>query len=277
MIIVKDLIGGNKPEPILIHYNGDLAVDSVTRRYAGSLVKLMDIDDADHGWFYTYGGLATALENTVGILAEDQALTGNYLPDDADYGMGTKLMYPIFPSTVIRGEYARADKAGTASTDTGATVVAGATTFTAAATGTADYTIGGWIYMIDGSAAGELHYVTDDDGGGTVTVATAFTNAVAATDTFLFIWPSCTNHVRWDGTYSNLMSEIDSSACVKNIQGLMSWIQAPGIALQPLSRDLHDGLVVAGAKFFHDFVFCGATDAASTLVSLAWTRGQAAA
>lgn len=274
---VKDLIGGNKPEPILIHYNGTLAADSVTLRYAGSFVKLMDIDDVDHGWFFTWAGLATAMENVVGILAEDQPITGNYLPDATSLGMGTKLMYPIFPSTVIRGEYARADKAGTANTDTGATAVAGATTFTAAATGTADYIIGGWIYMVTGAAAGELHYVTDDDGSGAVTVATAFTNAVAATDTFLFIWPSCTNHVRWDATYSNLMSEIDSSACVKAVQGFMHYIQAPGVPLQPLSRDLHDGLVITDARFFHDFVYTGATDAASGLTSLVTIRGQAAA
>jgi hypothetical protein len=274
---VKDLIGGNKPEPILIHYNGDLAVSSVTKRYAGSFVKLMDIDDADNGWFFTFGGLATALENTVGILAEDQPITGNYLPNNATLGMGTKLMYPIFPSTVIRAEYARADKAGTANTDTGATCAAGSAAFTAAATGTADYTIGGWIYMVTGAAAGELHYVLDDDGAGAVTLATAMTNAVVAADTFLFIWPSCTNHVRWDGTYSGLMSEIDSSACVKNIQGFMHYITSPGVPLQPLSRDLHDGLVVTDARFFHDFVYTGATDAASGLTSLVTIRGQAAA
>lgn len=277
MQVVKDLIGGNKPESILIHYNGDLDVDSVTRRYAGSFVKLMDIDNVDNGWFFTFGGLATALENTVGILAEDQTTSGNYLPNDADYGMATKLMYPIFPSTVIRAEYGRTDAAGTANTDTGATATAGSTTFTAAATGTADYTIGGWIYMVTGSAAGELHYVTDDDGSGAVTVATAFTNAVGATDTFLFIWPSSTNHCRWNATYTGFISEIDSSACVKNIQGLMHYISAPGVALEPLDRNKHDGLVIKNAKFFHDFTFCGATDAASTLVSLAWTRGQAAA
>lgn len=277
MQVVKDLIGGNKPEPILIHYNGDLAVDSVTRRYGGSFVKLMDIDDVDHGWFFTFGGLATALENTVGILAEDQPTSGNYLPDDADYGMATRLMYPIFPSTIIRAEYGRYDAAGTDNTDTGATGTAGSTTLTAAATGTADYIIGGWVYFVTGSNAGYLHYVTDDDGSGAVTLATALVNDVVATDTFLFVWPSSTNHVRWNATYTGLMSEIDSSACVKNIQGWMHWIQSPGVPLQPLSRDLHDGQKIADARFFHDFTFTGATDAASTLISLVTIRGQAAA
>jgi len=276
MIIVKDLIGGNKPEPILIHYNGTLDADSVTLRYAGSFVKLMDIDDVDNGWFFTFGGLVTALENTVGILAEEQEITLNYLPNSATAGMSTRLMYPIFPSTVLRAEYTRTDAAGTANTDTGASASAAGTTFTAAATGTADYTIGGWIYMVTGAAAGELHYVTDDNGSGAVTTS-AWTNAVVAADTFLFIWPSCSNHVRWNATYTGFISEIDSSACVKNIQGIMTHIQSPGIPLQPLDKDLHDGLVISNARFFHDFIFCGATDAASTLVSLAWTRGQAAA
>lgn len=277
MDVIKDLIGGNKPEPIDIHYNGDLAADSVTKRYKGSFVKLMDIDDVNNGWFYTFGGLDTALENTVGILAEDQPITGNYLPNTTTYGMATRKMIPIFPTTVLRAEYGQTDAAGTATTDTGATATAASTTFTAAATGTADYTIGGWIYMVTGAAAGELHYVTDDDGSGAVTVATAFTKAVGATDTFLFIWPSCTNHVRWNATYTGFISEIDSSACVKNIQGIMHYIKAPGINLQPLDRNKHDGLTISNARFYHDFIFCGATDAASTLVSLAWIRGQAAA
>jgi len=277
MEVVKDLIGGNKPEPIDIHYNGTLAADSVTKRYAGSFVKLMDINDVDHGWFFTWAGDTTAMENTIGILAEDQGTTGNYLPDNADYGMAIKKMYPIFPSTVIRGEYVRADKAGTAATDTGATATAGSTTFTAAATGTADYNIGGWIYMVTGAAAGELHYVTDDDGSGAITVATAFTNAVEATDTFLFIRHSCTNHIAYDGTYSGIKSEIDDSAALKHIQGLMHYIKAPGIPLQPLARDKHDGLVIANAKFYHDFLWVGLADLAGSTPALVHIRGQAAA
>lgn len=275
--IVKDLLGGNKPETIDIFYNGDLAVDSVTRRYAGSFVKRMDIDDVDHGWFYTFGGLATAMENVVGILAEDQGLTGNYLPDDASFGMALKKMYPVFPSSVIRGEYARADSAGTATTDTGATAAAGGTTFTAATTGTADYIIGGWIYMLTGDAAGELHYVTDDDGAGTVTVATAFTNAVVAADTFLFISPAASDFFRINATYTGFISEIDTDACQHYFLGFMHYIQSPGVALQPLQRNLHDGLIITDARFFHDVVFTGATDAASTLVTNSLIRGITAA
>ena len=276
MIIVKDLIGGNKPEPILIHYNGTLDADSVTKRYAGSFVKQMDLNDIDNGLFFTFGGLASAMENTVGILAEDQPITGNYLPNATALGMTTRLMYPIFPSTVLRGEYSRTDKAGAANTDTGAIATAAATKFTAAATGTADRTIGGWIYMVTGAAAGELHYVTDDDGSGVITTS-AWANAVVATDTFLFIWPACSNYILYDATYSGLKSEIDDSACVKHIQGIMTYIQAPGIPLQPLARDLHDALVVANARFFHDFVWCGLGDLGASGVALNWVRNQTAA
>lgn len=276
--IVRDLLaGGNGPPALDLFYNGTVDAESVTKRYKGSWVKLMDIDDVDHGWWFTWGGGATALENTFGILGEDQPATGNYWADSTTYGMVTRKIYPVFPTTVIRGEYGQYDDAGTDNTDTGATATAASTTFTAAATGTADYIIGGWIYMVDGSAAGELHYVTDDDGSGAVTVATAFKSAVAATDKFLFIWPAATNHVRWNATYSGLMSEIDSTACTKHIQGLMHYIQAPGIPLQPLMRDKHDGLVISNARFYHDFLFTGVTDLASGSVGLVTIHGQAAA
>lgn len=277
MQVIKDLIGGNKPEPVLIHYNGDLAADSTTRRYAGSFVKRMDINDVDHGYFYTFGGLATAMENTVGILAEDQGTSGNYLPDDATYGMATKLMYPIYPSTILRGEYGQTDAAGADNTDTGATGTAGSTTFTAAATGTADRIIGGWIYMVTGDNAGYLHYVTDDDGSGAVTLATALANDVAAGDTFLFIAPSSSPYFRINATYTGFHSEIDDSACQSYFLGIMHYISSPGVALQPLDRDKHDGKQVNNARFYHDVVFTGATDAAGGLVTNSWIRGITAA
>jgi hypothetical protein len=276
--IVKDLLGGgSKPATIDIFYNGDLAAASTTRRYAGSFVKRMDIDDVDHGWFYTFAGLATAMENVVGILAEDQGITDNYLPDDATYGMKMRKMYPVFPSSVIRGEYGRYDAAGTANTDTGATCAAGSPAFVAASTGTADYINGGWIYMVDGAAAGELHYVLDDDGAGNVTLATAMTNAVVAADTFLFISPAASDFFRINATYTGFLSEIDTDACQHYFLGLMHYIQAPGVALQPLQRNLHDGQIIANARFFHDVIFTGATDAASALTTSALIRGIAAA
>ena len=102
MDVIKDNIGGNKPEPIDIHYNGTLDADSVTLRYRGSFVKLMDITDVDDGQFFTFGGLTTPLENTVGILAEDQPITGNELPNTGTNGATIRKMIPIYPSTILR-------------------------------------------------------------------------------------------------------------------------------------------------------------------------------
>jgi hypothetical protein len=275
--IVRDLMVGAGPPPIEVHYNGEVGADSTTLRYPGSLVKVMDIDDVDNGVFFTFGGAATALENLAGILAEEQPTTGNYLPNDASFGMVTRKMYPIFPSSVIRGEYARNDAAGTTNLDTGATADAASTTLTAAATGTADYTIGGWVYFTNGANASYLHYITDDDGAGSVTLASATSGAVVAGDDFIVVNPSATRGVRFNATYTGLLSEIDSDSWVMCVQGIMTHITAPGMPLQPLSRDLHDGKMIPNARFFHDFVFTGTGDVASTVPALVWTRGIAAA
>ena len=72
MKVIFDLLSGSKPAPIPLWYNGDLAVDSTTKRYKGSLVKMMDYDDVDHGKFFTFAGLSTAMENVSGILEEEQ-------------------------------------------------------------------------------------------------------------------------------------------------------------------------------------------------------------
>lgn len=278
MDIVRDLLtGGQCPPPIEIHYNGDLAADSTTKRYAGSLVKIVDINDVDHGIFYTFGGLSTALENIAGILAEEQGTSGNYLPDDDDYGMQVRKMYPLFPSSVIRAEYGQTDAAGTDSTDTGASGSAGSTTFTAGSGGTADYLIGGWIYMVDGSNAGYLHYVKNDDGSGAITLTTALVNAVSSGDKFLFINPAPARGVDFNATYTGLKSEIDSDNWHMTIQGIMTYIKAPGVALQRLDRDKHDGLKIDNARFYHDFVFTGVGDVADGGPNLVWTRNLAAA
>ncbi|MHC4585989.1 MAG: hypothetical protein ACYS3N_15785 [Planctomycetota bacterium] len=277
MRIVRDLMVGSGPPPIEVHYNGTIDADSVTLRYKGSLVKVMDINDVDNGYFFTFGGSTTALENIAGILAEDQPITGNYLPNDTDYGITTRKMWPIFPSSVIRAEYARTDKAGTATLDTGATAAAGSTTFTAAATGTADYTIGGWLYFTNGANADYLHYIIDDDGSGAITLATATTGAVVATDDFIVVNPACTRGLDFNATYTGLLSEIDSDSWHLCVQGIMTHISAPGLPLQPLSRDVHDGRQIANARFYHDFVFTGGGDVAGSTPNLVWTRGIAAA
>jgi hypothetical protein len=252
--IIKDLVGGSKPQPMDLPYNGSLAADNTTTRYKGSLVKLMDIDDIDHGAFLTFAGLTTALENMFGILEEE--VTDGYLFDDATYGFKRYKITPIFPSSVIRGEYGRADAAGTANYDTGATASAAGTTLTISVT-TADRDIGGWVYMINGANAGFLSYVTNNTTAA-LTTATAFPKAVVATDDFLFIQPPNDRLFLINATYTGFTSEVDDGARTCSVAlGLDHYISAPGIGLQKLDRNLHDGIIVSNARFYHDFVFTG--------------------
>lgn len=252
MKVIRDLLGGGKPSAIEVPYNGDLAADSVTVRYKGSLAKIMDFDDIDNGVFHTFAGLATEMENFTGVLEEEQGITGNYLLNDASYGMQRRKITPCFPSTIIRGEYSQADAAGTANYDTGASCSAASATFTPAALTTADYMIGSWIYMINGSAAGELHFVLDDDATD-LTFATACTGAVAAGDDFLVIEKAACRLLDFDGTFTGLKSETDSGAKGNAVVGIDHYISAPGIPFQKLDRNKHDGIVIANAKFYHDF------------------------
>jgi len=254
MRIVRNLIGGGaKPPALDVLYNGDLAVDSVTKRYKGSLVKQMDFDDLDKGQFFTFAGLATAMENVFGILEEDQALTGNYLPDDATYGMQRKKVTPLVPGSVVRAEYAQADLAGTATYDTGATGSAASSTFTAGALTTADTLIGGWIYFLNGNNADYLHYISDNNTTAAV-LATALTYDVVATDDFLVIEAANTRMVDFDALYVNIKSETDDGAKGDAIVGLNTFVSAPGVNMQYLDRDKHDGVKIANAKFYHEFM-----------------------
>jgi len=268
MQVVRDLIGGGKPMPIEMFYNGDLAADSTTKRYKGSIAKLMDFDDVDHGGFATYGLLTTAMENVIGLLEEEHGTSGNYLPDDASYGMQVRKITPCFPSTVVMAEYARSGPDGTALTDTGATCSAASATFTID-TDTADEWIGGWVYMLTGAAAGELHYITDSAANTSATFATACTNAVVSADTFLAIGKANCREVLFDAnTATCLTSEIAYDLHVHRVVGIMHYIEAPGINFQRLDRDKHDGLVIPNARFYHTF----------TLSALnAWANGYVAA
>ena len=277
MEIVKDLLGGSKPQSIEVHYNGTIDADSVTKRYKGSLVKMVDINDADEGYFFTWGGGTTALENIAGILEEEQEITGNYLPTHATLGQRTRKVLPIFPSTIIRAEYGIYDAAGGVAYATGHAGSAGNTTFEPSAMGTADYMTGGWFYCINGSNAGYLHYIETDDGSSCTVLGTALANAVVAADDILVIQPSCTRGLDFDDTYTGLKSEFDSGSWHLCVQGLMTYIRAPGVAMQKLDRNKHDGKKISNAKFFHDFVFTGGGDVAGGTPNLIWTRGTAAA
>lgn len=247
----KDLLGGTLPPPIELPYNGDLAVDSVTKRYKGSFVKFMDYDDVDHGTFCTFAGLTTEMENFMGILMEEQGITDNYLPDDASYSCRTRKITPCFPSTVILGEYAQIDAAGTATTDTAGTADAASATFTITIT-TADTFMGGWIYFTNGSNANKLHYALDNSTT-TITFATVTTGAVVAADDFLAINPPMARLFDLNATLTGITSEVDNNARSIKVMGLMTYITDVGIPFQPLNRDKHDGLILKNPRFYHAF------------------------
>ena len=270
MFIVRDLCGGSAPVPIEVYYNGDVAGDSTTKRYKGSLVKIMDYSDADHGLFYTFGGLATAMENLAGILAEDQGTSGNYLPDDASYGMALKKMYPLLPSSIVRAEYGRTDAAGTATYDTSATGTAASKTLTVTCVN--DRNIGGWVYFINGANAGYLHYIEDTSTTASLSLATALNGAVEATDDWLLIEPAACRMVDIDATYTGIKSE--AGAVSDAVVGIMHYVTAPGLEFQKLDRDKHDGLKIDGARFYHDFIIPSAPTAAGGVgCTNVWTCG----
>jgi len=267
MKVIKDLIGGSKPQPIELPYNGDQDVDSVTLRYAGSLAKVVDGGEINTGVFVTFAGDGTAMEGIIGILEEEQPITGNYLFDDTTYGFTYRKITPVFPSTIIEAEYSLKDAAGTANTDSGASVAAAGTDLVTGDAQTADMMIGGWIYFVTGSNAGYLHYVSDNDTDSN-TLTTAVVNAVVAGDTLLCIRPPMTRVLDFDATYTGIKSRMDDSDCADIVLGLATYISAPGVAKTKLSRAMHDGLKIDNARFFHQFTLPG-----STTLENVWIHG----
>lgn len=255
MRAVYDFVGGQKPAPIPLWYNGDLAADSTTLRYKGSLVKMMDYDDIDHGKFFTFAGLTTAMENVAGILEEEHGTSGNYLPDDGTYSVKYRKITPILPSTIVEGEYVQADAAGTANYDDTATGSAASATFTVTIT-TADTLIGGWIYFLTGANAGYLHYVTDN-GTTTATLSPVLNYAVTASDRYLVICPPNTNLLDFNATYTGIKSEIDNNARPDGVIGLSTWVEANNLPKTKLDFAKHAGLKISGAKFYHHFTIPG--------------------
>ena len=277
MQAVRDLVGGSKPQPIELIYNGSLAVDCVTQRYSGSVAKFMDHDDIDHGTFATFGGLATIGERVCGILEEGQGTTGNYLLNDGTYAGTYRKITPCFPSTVVEAEYAQSDRAGTSNLDTNFTGSASGTTLTCGdSITTADVMIGGWVYITNGSCADYLYYVTDSDASGALTVS-ALAAAVAATDDLVVILPPMVNKCLFYATYTGIKSDVDDNTWSHPIQGLSTWIQAPGIPKQKLNFEKHNGLKISNARFYHQFTFAGHIDENSATKPNAWCGINSAA
>ena len=253
MKVIRDMLTGFSPVPFDIMYNGDLAVDSVTKRYKGSLCKMMDYDDIDHGRFVTFAGLTTEMENVCGILEEEQGITDNYLPDDATYGMRYRKMTPIFPSTIIEAEYSQFDAAGTSNVVASGITGTSGTSSLAATITTADVLINGWIYFLTGSCAGFLSLITDNSTSA-ITLAGTLPAAVLTTDDCLIICPVNARKVDFDATFTGIKSQYDDASWGNFIVGISTWIDAPGIAKTKLDRDVHSGLVIDGARFYHQFV-----------------------
>ena len=272
MRVVRDLIAGNVcPPPIELWYNGELAADSTTKRYKGSLVKMMDFDDVDHGKFFTFAGEATALENIAGILEEEHGTSGNYLPDDGTYSCRYRKVTPIFPSSVIEAEYSAADLAGTANYDTAATGTAGTDDLTI--TVVQDEPIGGWVYFLNGSNKDYLYYIDDTATTASAQLLPNLNYDVAAADDFIYVAPPCTNLLLLDATYTGLKSEIASSSRTLSVQGLSTWIEAPGMQKQRLDFAKHAGLKIPNARFYHHFVIVPKSKNGATTLSNIWVHG----
>jgi len=262
MEIIRDLAGGGRPSPINVFYNTDDDADSATTRYKGSLCKLMDWNNAA-GIQFTWAGESVTYENIAGILAEEvgaNASTHNddngYLLNDASYGASTKKVYPLLPTSVVRAEYSQTDPAGTSNLDTNMT---GTTTTITAGDGitTNDLMIGGWLYFTNGTCQNQLHYITDSASANTLTLATSIAGTNAATDDIVVVNPPHTLWMALDATYTNILSEVDDGSRTLPVVGLGTFISAPGIPYQRLDRDKHDGLSIANARFYHEFVIGG--------------------
>jgi len=258
MEIVRDLVGGDPPPALELFYCQQDDADASETRYKGSLVKLMDWNNAN-GIQCCWAGETTIYENIIGLLAEAPGIDGNLLNSStAPKGAVTKKIIPLLPSSIVRGEYARSDPAGTSILDTNFTGDAASTSLTCAdLITTADLMIGGWVYFTNGANEGYLHYITDNDTSGVLTLATAAAGATVATDDLIVIQSANTLWMQLDTQYVNLVSNVEDTARTLPVVGLMTYISAPGRQFERLDRNIHDGLKITNARFYHDFIIGG--------------------
>lgn len=251
-------LGGAEPIIKDLFFNESLTAVGDTKVYDGAFVKLMDYDDVDHGRHITLGNNVTIVENQIGIICEEVAASGDtyLLETAAATGTAQRKKILVNPLAVYLVEYARKDRAGTATTDTGfAFSAAGTASTTSPDPGAGDEDIGGWIYFLDGANAGYLHYILDTADSattGVTTLRTAIVNAVVSADTELCIQPPFATNFDLNATYTDLISEFRYDQRDNRLKGLDYWIKAPGIPMQKLNASKHDGLKVDGARFFHE-------------------------
>ena len=110
----------------------------------------------------------------------------------------------------------------------------------------------------------------DSDSSGVLTFATATTGATVAADDLVIILRPMVDKCLFDDTYTGIKSECDDNLWTSPIMGIATYIEAPGIPYQILSRALHDGLTIANARFYHEFTFCGALDENAATLPNAW-------
>ena len=244
--LVKDLI-----------FNNDLALVGDALVYDGSFVKLMDWDDLDHGR-HICSIDTTISENQIGIICEQVAASGDtyLLETAAATGTFQRKKILVNPFAVYLVEYTRTDRAGTACTDTGfAFSAAGTASTTSPDNGSNDDQIGSWIYFVNGSNEGYLHYILDSatsTTAGVVTLRTAIVNAVAATDTVLLVEAPFAYEFDLSATLDSFRSEWVQATKTDRFKGIDYWLKAPGVPFQKLHPSKHDGLKIAGARFYHE-------------------------
>ncbi len=245
--IVKDLV-----------FNESLTAVGDTKVYDGAFVKLMDYDDIDHGRHITQMDKATITENQIGIICEEVAASGDtyLLETAAATGTFQRKKILVNPLAVYLVEYARKDRAGTATYDTGFAFSAAGTVSTTSPDANAnDSAIGGWIYFLDGANAGYLHYILDSADSSTTGVSvlrTAVVNAVVAADTELIINPPFDYAFDLNATSTDFISEWILGTRDDRLKGIDYWISAPGLPFQKLNPSKHDALKIDGARFYHE-------------------------
>jgi hypothetical protein len=102
-----------------------------------------------------------------------------------------------------------------------------------------------------------LHYIELGTTAATLLLGTALVNPVVSTDDFLVILPPCAQKCLFNTTYTGIKSEMTYNSHTHPIQGISTWITAPGIPMQKLNREKHDALKIVNAKFYHQFTFGG--------------------
>jgi len=245
--IVKDLI-----------YNSAADADGDTITYRGAWCKVHDYDDIADGRNVVSIRETTVSENILGIVMEQvAATTESYLLNTASatgYWQRKKIL--VNPNAVYLMEYARKDAAGTACTDTGLVIAAAGTASTTCPNIGVDLDNGGWFYMLDGSAAGELHQILnttgDNDGTDMDSIRSAMTSATASGDTFLVINPPFDYSYLLNDTKTDIKSELVGASRTDRFVGIDYWMKAPGWPFQKLDASKHDGLIIDNARFFHE-------------------------